>query len=249
MEWVREFYEKQNAWSGVYEEEISQTNREKAALIETFAGTGPKRVLELGAGGGQGAAAAADLGHTVVAVELVPSLAQQAQRLADLRPLGQVTVVNEDFYSVSLEGVFDAVCYWDGFGVGSDDDQRRLFQRIAGWLGPAGSALLDIGTPWYAASVDGRGWAVGEAERQYSFDADGCRWEDTWWPKGHPEEAVKQSTRCYSPADLRLLAAGTGLELRHVKLGGVMDWEQGKWLHSVPLKQSMSYVAQLCRAA
>ncbi len=50
MEWVLDFYHKQNAWSGVYEEEISQTNRENAALIEELAGPGPKRVLELGAG-------------------------------------------------------------------------------------------------------------------------------------------------------------------------------------------------------
>ena len=185
MEWVREFYDKQNAWSGVYEEEISETNRQNAALIEELAGRGSKRVLELGAGGGQGAAATADLGHKVVAVELVPSLADQ-------RPSGQMTVINEDFYAVALDGSFDVVTYWDGFGVGSNEDQRRLFQRIAGWLKPTGIALLDIGTPWYAASVDGGGWTVGEAERKYSFDAEGCRWEDTWWPIGHPEQAVKQ---------------------------------------------------------
>ncbi len=121
-----------------------------------------------------------------------------------------------------------------------------MFRRIAAWLTSAGSALIEIGTPWYAASVDGRGWAVGDAEREYSFDADGCRWEDTWWPKNHPEQAVKQSTRCYSPADLRMLLAGTGLELCRVKPGGTMDWVQGKWLPSVPLKQAMSYVVQLC---
>lgn len=243
MEWALEFYDKQNAWSGMYEEEISQTNREKAALISEFAGPGPKRVLELGAGGGHGAAAAADLGHTVVAVELVPRLTARAQELAASRD-SQMTVINEDFYTVELDGHFDVVCYWDGFGIGSDEDQRRLLQRIAAWLTPTGSALIDIGTPWYAASVDGRGWEVGEAERQYSFDADGCRWEDTWWPKGKPEEAVKQSTRCYSPADLRLLLASTGLVLKHVKPGGTVDWVEKKWLPSVPLKQAMVYVAQ-----
>lgn len=34
-------------------------------------------------------------------------------------------------------------------------------QGIAGWLAPTGSALIEIGTPWYPASVDGRGWQVG----------------------------------------------------------------------------------------
>ncbi len=249
MDWVREFYEKQNEWGDFLEDKVTDAHREKASLIEGFVGAGAKRVLELGAGAGHVAAAAAELGHTVVAVELVPTLAARAQEFASSQASQSMTVRNEDFYTVSLNGQFDVVCYWDGFGIGSDEEQRRLFRRIADWLTPTGSALLDVGTPWYAASVDGRGWAVGEAERQYSFDADGCRWEDTWWPKGKPEESVKQSSRCYSPADLRLLLEGTGLQLKRVKPGGTMDWEAGKWLPSVPLKRSMFYVAQLCHVA
>ncbi len=68
MDWVLEFYDKQNAWSGVYKEEISKIDRNDAALIKTLGGPGRKRMLELGSGGGQGAVATADLGHTVVAV-------------------------------------------------------------------------------------------------------------------------------------------------------------------------------------
>ena len=115
--------------------------------------------------------------------------------------------------------------YLDGSGIRSDEDPHRLFERIAVWLGPAGKALIE---PWYAASVDGSGWMVGEAERQQSFDADGCRWQDRWRLKGRPEEAVKQSTHCYSLADLHLLAGGAGLALRHAKPGGTVDWEEGK---------------------
>ncbi len=118
-------------------------------------------------------------------------------------------------------------------------------QGIAGWLAPTGSALIEIGTPWYIASVDGRGWQVGQAERRYNFDADGCRWNDTWWPIGKPEEAVQQSLRCYSPADLRLLLEPTGLQLAQVKPGGTMDWALGKWLPVVPLERSMNYLATL----
>ncbi|MEM7127708.1 MAG: methyltransferase domain-containing protein [Chloroflexota bacterium] len=245
MHWVREFYEKQNEWFHFDKGDVSDAHREKAALIEEFVGSGPKRVLELGAGTGHVAAAMADLGHTVTAVELVPTLAAHAQKLASSRTSQKMGVINDDFYAIPLEDNFDVVCYWDGFGIGTDDDQWRLLQRIASWLAPTGYALMDIGTPWYAASVDGRGWEVGEAERQYSFDADGCRWEDTWWPKGQPDQAVKQSIRCYSPADFRMLLVGTGLKLVHVKPGGTMDWEEGKWLPSVPLKKSMFYTVQV----
>lgn len=245
MEWVLDFYDKQNLWSGIHKEEVSKGHREKAQLIEEFVGAGTKQILELGAGGGQNAAAMADLGHTVVAIELVLRNAEQAQKLAESDAKRKITVLNDDFYAVALDDQFDVVCYWDGFGIGADADQRRLLQRMTEWLTPTSSVLMDIGTPWYAASVDGRGWEVGNAERKYSFDADGCRWEDTWWPKGKPEEAVTQTTRCYSPADLRMLLEGTGLYLHCIKSGGTVDWEEKKWLPSVPLKQAMSYVAEL----
>jgi SAM-dependent methyltransferase len=245
MDWALEFYTKQNQWSGVYEEAINDGHRLKASWIAEFTGPGKKRILELGSGGGQVAAAMADLGHDVIAVEQAPMLCAHAQTLAAVKRVGQLTVVQASFYEVTLEGLFDVICYYDGFGIGSDADQRRLLKRVATWLTPTGSALFEIGTPWYIASVDGRGWTVGEAERRYNFDADGCRWVDTWWPIGKPEEAVQQSLRCYSPADLRMLLEPTGLQLQQIKPGGTVDWEQGKWLASVPLGKALNYLAQL----
>ncbi len=244
MDWALEFYTKQNQWSGVYEEPINEGHRLKAGWIAELTGTGHKRILELGAGGGQVAAAMADLGHAVIAVEQAPTLCAHAQQLAAIQRAGQLSVIQADFYTVTLAEPFDVVCYYDGFGIGSDADQRRLLQRIANWLMPTGSALIEIGTPWYAASVDGRGWRVGQAERRYNFDADGCRWLDTWWPIDQPEQQVQQSLRCYSPADLRLLVESTGLQVQNIKPGGTVDWAQGKWLPIVPLAKAMNYVAQ-----
>lgn len=248
MNWALDFYTKQNQWSGVYEEPINDGHRQKAAWIEEFTGSGPKRILELGAGGGQVAAAMADLGHAVTAVELTPSLCAHAQTLATVQRVGILTVVQADFYTVALTEQFDVICYYDGFGIGADADQRRLLTRIAGWLTPTGSALIEISTPWYAAMVDGRSWRVGQAERRYTFDPDGCRWNDTWWPVDHPEQAVQQSLRCYSPADLRLLVEGTGLQLQRIQPGGTVDWEQGQWLPRVPLGRALGYLAQFCLA-
>jgi len=244
MNWVYEFYDKQHQWAGVYEEAINENHQTAAGWIEAFTGPGRKRVLELGAGGGQGAAATADRGHSVVAVELRATACSHARKLAAENDR-EMTVVEGDFYTIEVEGTFDVVTYWDGFGIGSDADQRRLLQRVAGWLTPSGSALFEIGTPWYAASVDGRGWEVGEAERRYSFDADGCRWNDTWWPKDQPDQAVRQTTRCYSPADLRLLLEDTDLHLHALQPAGTVDWEQRKWWPDAPLEKAMKYVAQM----
>ena len=172
-----------------------------------------RRVLELGAGGGQNAAAAADAGYDVIAVELVPASVAHARNLAQATRTGTLVVHKADFYTIDLEGPFDVVCYWDGFGVGSDADQRRLLRRIATWLAPDGHALIDISTPWYWAHAAGQEMQVGHAMRRYDFDADACRLLDTWWPVDDPDQRVTQYLRCYSPADLRLLLEGSGLRL------------------------------------
>jgi hypothetical protein len=37
---------------------------------------------------------------------------------------------------VELSEQFDVVCYWDGFGVGTDQDQRHLLQSMRLSLNP-----------------------------------------------------------------------------------------------------------------
>ncbi|MBK7780911.1 MAG: class I SAM-dependent methyltransferase [Ardenticatenia bacterium] len=237
------------------------------------------RVLELGAGGGQAAAAAAARRLRVTAVELVPELAAHARALAaaiaagpsataepyaavalgidpgpaadsrtDGRP-GRLTVLEGDFYTLDPDGPFDVVCYWDGFGIGSDDDQRLLLRRIHGWLAPGGCALIEVYTPWYWAAVAGREQHFGDGSaRRYGFDADGCRMLDRWWPEGREEESVTQSLRAYSPADLRLLLEGTGLVLDGIEAGGAWDEVARVWREQVPLDAAMGYVARLVAA-
>ncbi|WP_235472390.1 class I SAM-dependent methyltransferase, partial [Ardenticatena maritima] len=94
----------------------------------------------------------------------------------------RVKVIEADFYQVALpEDGFNAVCYWDGFGIGTDEEQRKLLWRIWSWLRPDGVALIDVYTPWHAAKSSGHGWQVGRARREYGFDGENCRWIDRWW--------------------------------------------------------------------
>jgi SAM-dependent methyltransferase len=247
MDWVEQFYRLQNAWSGVYSGDVTAVHMQRVTAIVRLGGAGRKRVLELGAGGGQCAAAAADLGHDVVAVELVADLAANARRLAVQPRTGALEVIQADFYTVELVGPFDVICYWDGFGVGSDADQRRLLLRIAGWLAPSGCALVDVNTPWFWAYAAGREMQHGSATRRYEFDAEGCRMLDHWWPTSDPSQRVVQSLRCYAPADLRLLLEETGLVLAAIEPGGAVDHERGAWIERAPLGQAMQYLAKLVR--
>jgi SAM-dependent methyltransferase len=211
----RRFYERQEELSGAYSGEISEHHRIKAALVDAHCGR-IRRVLELGAGGGQMAVATADLGFEVVAVELVPRLAAHARVLgSDSR----VEVVEGDFCEVTVEGPFGAVCYWDGFGVGGDSDQQALLARVAAWLAGDGRALIDVYTPWYWAEAAGREMTFGDVRRRYEFDPETQTMVDLWWREGAPDEKVAQHLRCYAPDQLARLLEPVGLSLETIEPG------------------------------
>lgn len=249
MDWVAAFYARQfELMDGAGAWEIQPAHREIARSVPKLAPP-PARVLELGAGGGQVAAALADLGYEVVAVELVPEVAAHARDLAIAPRPGTMRVLLGDFYEVEPGGTFDVVCYWDGFGIGSDADQRRLLHRIRAWLSPGSHALVEVYTPWYWAQAAGRTMTMGKAARRYGFDGRGNRMLDTWWRVGDPAHTVTQSLRCYAPADLELLLAGAGLQLVAVTPGGCYDAEAGRYEPEAPLERAMSYVATLAAAS
>jgi hypothetical protein len=83
MDWIEPFYTKRSEWMGPTG--IFASHRARAASIERYSGAGKKRSLELGAGAGGTAAAMADLGHSVIAVELSPLRASFARELAEER--------------------------------------------------------------------------------------------------------------------------------------------------------------------
>lgn len=249
MEWTKGFYTKQYellesvaAWAQFFPADPPGPRKRRAAAVERLAGPGTKRVLELGCGGGLTAGAIALLGHTVVAVDIVDAAAASARRVAAQVANGEMHVVQGDFYEIELEGRFDVVCYFDGFGIGNDADQQHLLRRMSGWLKPKGCALIDVYFPWYFANDNGKVHQEGKFISRSDFDLDSCRLLNSIWPVGEDEsQAVTQSLRCYSPADFRLLIEGTGLTLDSYE-----PYESGfKFEEPVPLKQSAIYLAKL----
>ena len=223
---MKDFYSRTGTWWGPAEARVTDRDHRRVAAVHAHCGREPLRILELGSGYGTTAVALAAAGHTVTAVELT-------DRVRFGHDHERVTVVNEDFYTVRLAEQFDVVCYFNGFGVGSDDDQRRLLRRVAGeWLRPGGTALIDVFNPagWLAWHDDEEhrlpdpdaGYAY-ELRERTTFDPVTCTATDTWWPEGRPEEAISQVLRCYSPADLRLLLEGTGLELTGLTPAALRD--------------------------
>jgi SAM-dependent methyltransferase len=246
MEWVRDFYAKQYEWADWRRRwgSFDPTERDpRVDAVTRHTGSQPSRVLELGSGTGSTAAALAIAGHEVVAIEIQDELAEHTRELAAAVTGGTLLVIAGDVYEAEPAGLFDVVVYFDGFGIGTDEDQRRLLRRVAGWLAPGGLALVDVMVPWYWVRQVGHEeeFPTGSGVHYLDgFDAEGSRMTERMWRVGHEDDAVTQSLRCYSPADLRLLLGGTGLTLV-----GIEPFTDERYGEPCELADAMLYLARL----
>jgi len=249
MDWVETFYSKQNEWFGVYLGPVEEDHHKRAWLIQEMADLiEPSRILELGAGGGQTAAAMANLGHEVTMIELLPDSVAHAKKLAVEMKKRSMHVLQGDFYKIDFEEQFDVICYFDSFGIGEDADQRQLLQRISDWLSPQGVAIIEIGATWFwSGPANGMTMDLGGGMRSYTYDAMTCRLIDKWWLPEKPEEMYYQSLRCYTPADLQLLLENTGLQLESIKAGGRVDYEAVEFIEQAELENCMTYYVRLSK--
>lgn len=252
MEWVEAFFDRAATWWGA--PGVRASDHERASSLRAAAGDDARTVLHLGAGGGTTVVAEVAAGFEVTAVELA------AVRMAHLRALvesegcsSSVTAVEGSFYEVDVGGPFDAVSCWNGFGVGTDTDQRRLLRRVEReWLAPGAPFVLDVFAPWWwardagARTVEEHGGVRLVNERD--FDPVSNRFRDAWWPEGSPEQRIEQGARCYAPADLALLLEGTGLEVASLHVDGAAFDAATPVDTSHPLWSSWEYRAVLVRA-
>jgi hypothetical protein len=59
--------------------------------------------------------------------------------------------------------------------------------------------------------------------RRYDFGAQNCRMLDRWWPPHKEHEAVTQSLRCYSPAQIGCCVKGLCQPPADRRLGMMLD--------------------------
>jgi SAM-dependent methyltransferase len=254
VEWVRDFYSVTGRWWGRAESPIGPVDRDRVASLHAICGETPKRILELGCGYGGTVAAMTEAGHYVTGVE-ISDRAEFSEQFVE--QLGRASrIVKDDFYTVQLDGRFDVVCYWNGFGIGSDNDQRVLLRKVAAeWLTEGGTALFDISNPFVWARWDGDqehkperpddGYDYNLFELT-NFDPIRNRFADTWWTTNNPGVKLTQSIRCYTPADLRLLLEGTGLTLDAVLVSGeIVDLDKPQFGLGSLLREAHEYLAVL----
>jgi SAM-dependent methyltransferase len=148
MDWAEGFYSTTGRWWGPAESGITQRDHDRVALVRAFCRTEAVTMLELGCGYGNTAATAARDGFRVTGVDIGGVRLDFAEQYANVGGPGSPSFVHADFYSFAAAERFDVVCYWNGFGVGTDADQRRLLRLIGGqWLAAGGQAIIDVANP------------------------------------------------------------------------------------------------------
>ena len=253
--WIKDFYTQAGVWWGADPQALG-VHKTRVETVARLCGAGSKKILDLGTGPGATAAALADAGHDVIAVELSPSRANYARDLARIPHKGSLTVLEDDFYSMKLNQSFDVVCCWQTFGLSTDADQRQLLRRIANeWIRPNGSVLMDVYSPIRPAReagtqrrlppLDGVPGSV-EMINHCHFDPVHSRWIDEWIPVAEPEKALAQTIRCYAPSDFLLLLEGTHLGIKQVEVDGQeLDVKANTISISNPLMNAWCYLVQL----
>jgi SAM-dependent methyltransferase len=131
-----------------------------------------RRLLDIGAGDGNVALAAARAGADVVAVDIAPRLVAEGRARAEAEGLAVDWRVG-DAQSLPLEDAgFD--CVASNFGIIHAPDSRRVVDELDRVLRPGGSALV---TAWASAGFMGRVLRLAaEAEGRGSDDPRPERW-------------------------------------------------------------------------
>jgi SAM-dependent methyltransferase len=175
-------------------------------MLKLLPGT---RVLDAGCGPGRHALELGRRGISVVGVDASPDFVALARAEAGTLP---VEFREHDVRDLTFAAEFDAViCLCQGgFGLlGGDDRELDVVSRFANALKPGGRLALSAFSSYFV---------VRHLEPDETFDADsGVNHETTAVrdPEGR-EETFDLWTTCYTPRELRLIAARAGLVVEHV---------------------------------
>jgi SAM-dependent methyltransferase len=180
------------------------TVQEVDFLVDALGLATGARVLDAGCGPGRHALELAKRGIRVVGVDASPDFVALARSAAGDLP---VEFVEADIRTLAYDGDFDAViCLCQGgFGLlGGGEAELGAFRGFAAALRPGGRLALSAFSSYFV---------VRHLEPGETFDADlGVNHETTVLrdPEGR-ERSFDLWTTCYTPRELRLIAATAGL--------------------------------------
>ncbi|MBG9981208.1 class I SAM-dependent methyltransferase [Facklamia lactis] len=234
-QWAEDFYREQmrtlQELGVLTEEDVEPLARE---LLEQ-AGRSIQSCLDLGASTGHVGQALAKSVQQVTTIELVPELVEKAK---EHNPQN-IRALTGSFYDLDLKEAFDLITYLDGFGLGNDDEQLLLLNRIKNWVADQGVALIDIYNPDYWQKVKGQAMNFSEIKRVYDYENSTNCMIDRWtYPDG---KTYQQTLKCYTPDQIFELCRKAELHVLAYFPNGRMDYERICYIETASLSDCMSY--------
>jgi len=233
MDWVKNFYNKQYLYLPVNDSDYY--NRKFLLLKRVLNGNlSDKKCLELGGGRGEFLLLAAKEHLRTSMVDISKKACAVARKKT--KGYDHINVICTDFYEylASNKSCFDIICYWDGFGIGSDEEQETLLRLINESLTSKGMAIIEIYSPYFWINFNNYVINISHnVKRKYNFNLYKSILLDNWSFPDNSQEC--QYLRCYSPVEIIKTTNEIGFKTKLLSVNG------NELTHEA-LKNDFSYV-------
>ena len=160
---------------------VEKTKSEVDFVIEVMELSGSERVLDLACGFGRHSIELSKRGFSVVGVDIMPELIEEAERLASAEKL-YAEFICADLRDVSFDNEFDVVLNMGEGAIGyleNDDENLKIFDLIASSLKSDGKHFMEILNAEHAEMhFPKKSWYIGEkflSLEEYDWDKENRR--------------------------------------------------------------------------
>lgn len=194
---------------------VEKTKNEVDFIVDIMELSGSERVLDLACGFGRHSIELSKRGFSVVGVDIMPELIEEAERLASAEKLN-AEFICADLRDVSFDNEFDVVLNMGEGAIGyleNDDENLKIFDLIASSLKSDGKHFMEILNAEHAEMhFPKKSWYIGEkmlSLEEYDWDKENRRMLIGGWPVRFGEVANKpESDEIAAGASIRAYSIG-----------------------------------------